>query len=479
MNELRSSSSGKRPLKIWLILLFVFVIGLNGFIPYADFREFSAPLTFFVATAATVILIAIRPVFAISILYLLMLALTAFIAGIGTEAGGLLTETGVLGEPTGAFSRLFLFYIFFVAAAFLGFDRTFSEVGTRGQVVPVSIGHRKSLYAGLGLVCVIIAAGIGAGVAGGFALLQGVNRYALRNDSAGAGGVLFSIFLNNRIFLAVFLGILVSVGRRWQRWAGVVLAAIGALLNVLHGEQFMTTLQYCLSILIPIVAINVIKEKPVLRYLGLGASVALVVGGVSVYYAYQAQGIDVDEMVLVRFLLQGQAWYVVDSDSTLLSTPILGGFSAFFNFVRSLIDWSAPSFDDYMHLNGLRELMVAYGLPGVMDAYVTDNVTFTMGQMAIPVFWFGMLGGAIFVYITGYFYGILCGLQIRLIINGGIVTLWFVTKIFFYATFGLQQGEYWYIFGIRMLAFIFLAVAWWLFVDSASAKSRTRLKVQV
>ncbi|WP_175425837.1 DUF6418 domain-containing protein [Trinickia violacea] len=475
---MKPESGDAKAVKLWTAIILILLVLVNSFLPYTNFNEFSAPVTFILATAATIVLLIVRPVFAISILYLLMLALTAFIAGIGTEAGGLLTETGVLGEPDGAFSRLLLFYIVFVAAAFLGFDRTFDEKKSRGLVYPAAIASRKNLYSGIALVCLIVVAGVGAGALEGFAFLQGVNRYALRNDSSSLGGLLFSTFLNNRMFMAIFLGILIAAGKGWQRWLAVVLAAVGALLSVLHGEQFMATLQYCLSVLTPVVAINVIEQKPVLRYLGFGALVALLVGGVSVYYAYQAQGFDVDEMVLVRFLLQGQAWYVVDGDSGFLSAPALGGIHAFARFLGSLINWSSPSFDDYTHLSGLRDLMVAYGLPSVMDAYVTDNVTFTMGQMAVPVFWFGMLGGAIFVFFTGYLLGILCGWQIRFIIRGGVVGLWFVTKVSYYAAFGMQQGEYWNIFGIRMLFFVTLTVVWCFLFESGAERGKVGWRVR-
>src|SRR5882757_6235834 len=82
---------------------------LNTALPYLGYSEASAACTFALALLFVIYLVVTRPLFSVSLLYLMVLALTAFIAGIGIEAGGLMIETGVQGEPNGAFSRLLLF----------------------------------------------------------------------------------------------------------------------------------------------------------------------------------------------------------------------------------------------------------------------------------------------------------------------------------------------------------------------------------
>lgn len=74
-----------------------------------------------------------------------------------------------------------------------------------------------------------------------------------------------------------------------------------------------------------------------------------------------------------------------------------------------------------------------------------------MGNMAIPVYWFGYVGGALFVAMTGLVYGALGALQIQVAMRGGVVMLWLMSKVFSYATFAVQQGEYWMMFGSRTL----------------------------
>jgi Family of unknown function (DUF6418) len=454
-----------------LIVPTVFVLGLlvNVALPYLGLAEASATFTLILATLSLVALVVMRPVFSVSMLYLLAISLTAFVAGVGIEAGGLLTETGVQGEATGAFSRLFLFYLVFVACALFSFGRVVNERTVTAPVVARMTVTRASIWLGLLLAAAIIGAGMLAGLTEGFALLKGVNRFALRNESAGAGPI-FNLFLNNQLFLAVLLGTFCTGPSRSLRWVSVCLVLVDIALEVLHGEQFMSVLDVCLCVLIPFVAIHAINGKPVVRYLGIGAVFALLLGGASVFYAYQGQGLDMSDTVGSRLLLQGQAWFVVDSDAHLFSAPLAGGAAAFSRFAGSLASLSAPTFFDDGAATGLRDLMLAYGTPDVMHAYTRDDVTFTMGQMAVPVYWFGFAGGALFVAMTGVVYGALSAMQIMLALRGGVVMLWLVTKVVSYATFALQQGEYWTMFGSRTILYALIALAWWYCVDARGAR---------
>jgi hypothetical protein len=90
--------------------------------------------------------------------------------------------------------------------------------------------------------------------------------------------------------------------------------------------------------------------------------------------------------------------------------------------------------------------------------------------MAIPVYWFGFVGGAFFIALTGAVYGALGALQVSLAMRGGVVMLWLITKIFSYATFAIQQGEYWTLFGARTLFYMLVALIWWYCVDARQSR---------
>lgn len=444
--------------------LFALALTLNAMLPALGAMEPSATCTLLVAVAGVIALIVARPVFAVSVLYTLVIGLTAFVAGVGIESGGFLRETDIFGVANGAFSRLLSFYVIFVACALFAFGRFLNERAVHEPIRARMTRVPVSLALGLGLVGAILATGVLAGLTGGFAVLSGVNRYALRNDASNS--TLFNLFLNNQTFVAVLLGTFCTSSNKTVRWVSVGLIVADLVLEALHGEQFMAVLHVCLTFLIPFIAIHAMNGKPVMRYLGIGSVIALVIGSVSVFYAYRGQGLDITETVVSRFLEQGQAWYVVDGDAHLFGAPAFGGMAAFGRFIGSLGSFTEPTFFSDAPVSGLRDLMLSYGTPEILKAYVFDDVTFTMGNMAVPVYWFGYAGGALFVALTGAVYGAASAMLIQVAMRGGVVMLWLTAKVFAYATYAIQQGDYWTLFGARTLFYLAIALIWWHCIDA-------------
>ena len=472
MRTIQVNGASVTAFDLMVLTFFMLALLINAMLPELGMMQSSATCTLLLATAGLVVLVKARPVFAVSILYMLAIGLTAFVAGVGLESGGFLRETDVYGEANGAFSRLLSFYLIFVVCALFAFGRILDERPGREAVRARLTLQPISVVLGLGLAAAVLGAGVLAGLTGGFSLLNGINRYALRNDSSD--GALFNLFLNNQTFLAVLLGTFCTSSKRGVRWLSIFMIVADLGLEALHGEQFMSVLDVSLSMLTPFIAIHAMNGKPVIRYLGIGAGVALLLGTVSVFYAYKGQGLDVSDTVFSRFLLQGQVWYVVDSDAHMFSAPMLGGTAAFGRFVSSLSSWTAPTFFSNTEASGLRDVMMSYSTPEILKAYVFDDVTFTMGNMAVPVYWFGYAGGALFVAMTGAVYGALSALQILFATRGGIVMLWLITKIFSYATYAVQQGEYWTLFGSRTVFYALVALVWWHCVDARGSRSKLK-----
>ncbi|GBH23423.1 hypothetical protein BvRS1_04720 [Burkholderia vietnamiensis] len=455
---------------VMLLTLFALALLFNAAMPALGLKESSALCTLLLATAALVGLVRSRPVFAVSMLYVLAIGMTAFLAGVGLENGGYLTETDVIGDATGAFSRLLSFYVIFVVCALVAFDRFLDERPVRVPIKARITLQPHSIAIGFVLAATIIAIGVLAGLTSGFSLFSGINREALRNDSSN--GTMFNLFLNNQSFMGFLLGTIATSPDKRIRAAAILTMAVDLALNVMHGEQFMAVLHIGLCSLAPFIAIHAMNGKPVVRYLGIGAGLALLLGAVSIIYSYRGQGLEVADMLSSRFLLQGQPWYVVDNDAHMFTAPRLGGTDAFWRFVSSLRSWTMPTFFDESEPSGLRDLMMSYTEPSVLRAYMFDDVTFTMGNMAVPVYWFGYAGGALFVAMTGLVYGALGALQILVAMRGGVVMLWLIAKVFSYATFAVQQGEYWMMFGSRTAFYALLALIWWYCVDARHAHAR-------
>lgn len=71
-------------------------------------------------------------------------------------------------------------------------------------------------------------------------------------------------------------------------------------------------------------------------------------------------------------------------------------------------------------------------------------------------------------------YGALCALQIVFALRGGVVMLWLIVKLLSYATSGIQQGEYWSFFSVRVLMYVAMAFLWWVLVDSRSMPTKLK-----
>ncbi|VWC52350.1 DUF6418 domain-containing protein [Burkholderia lata] len=446
------------------LTLFTLALLFNAVMPALGMAQSSALCTFLLAALGLVGLVRSRPVFAVSMLYVLAIGMTAFLAGVGLEDGGYLTETDVVGDATGAFSRLLTFYVIFLVCALVAFGRFLDERPVREPIRARLTLQPISIAMGFGLAATIIAIGVIAGLTSGFSLFSGINRYALRNDSSN--GMMFNLFLNNQSFMGFLMGTIATSSDKRIRVAAILTMAVDLALNVMHGEQFMAVLHIGLCSLAPFISIHAMNGKPVVRYLGIGAGLALLLGAASIFYSYRGQGLEVGDMLSSRFLLQGQPWYVVDNDAHMFAAPRLGGTDAFWRFVNSLGSFTMPTFFDGSEPSGLRDLMKSYTEPSILRAYMFDDVTFTMGNMAVPVYWFGYAGGALFVAMTGLVYGALGALQILVAIRGRVVMLWLMAKVFSYATFAVQQGEYWMMFGSRTVFYALLALVWWYCVDA-------------
>jgi hypothetical protein len=447
-----------------VLTLFTLALLFNAVMPALGMAKSSALCTLLLATLGLVGLVRSRPVFAVSMLYVLAIGMTAFLAGVGLEDGGYLTETDVVGDATGAFSRLLTFYVIFLVCALVAFGRFLDERPLREPIRARITSQPISIAMGFGLAATIIAIGVIAGLTSGFSLFSGINRYALRNDSSN--GMMFNLFLNNQSFMGFLMGTIATSSDKRIRVAAILTMAVDLALNVMHGEQFMAVLHIGLCSLAPFISIHAMNGKPVVRYLGIGAGLALLLGALSIFYSYRGQGLEVGDMLSSRFLLQGQPWYVVDNDAHMFTAPRFGGMDAFWRFVHSLGSSTMPTFFDGSEPSGLRDLMKSYTEPSILRAYMFDDVTFTMGNMAVPVYWFGYAGGALFVAMTGLVYGALGALQILVAIRGRVVMLWLMAKVFSYATFAVQQGEYWMMFGSRTVFYALLALVWWYCVDA-------------
>lgn len=431
---------------IWVFLLF---LAMNLFI-YV-FGLSSSLVGLIAAAWGAYVLFKHYPIQASLSSYLIVLAVTGFVAGIGIESGAYLSEVDAFGVAGYSFSKLFIFYFLFFCFFVFGCK----GIDDKKPNAPIFLKSSKAVWVGVLISAITVLSGLGAGLDSGFAYIEEVNRYAIRSEAEGVSAFLFNFYLNNRVFLAIFLGACIYSVSIYVRYVAIILIGFSVILSVLHGEQFMATVQLCLTVLIPIVLIQ--KSRDAINYKVVSAILILstVIGFFSIYFAYLAQGFDAELMFSDRLLLQSQVWYVIDRDAGPFSPPSVGGWGAFQRVVLSLFDSEAPSYlNSFDKISGLREVMYSYGIPELVETMSERNVTFTMGQMGIPVYWFGKVLGLAFICATGLLLGKICKWLVSSIFFGGFFSIWIAAKIYSNSMFGIQQGEYWYLFSVRALFFI-------------------------
>jgi hypothetical protein len=97
--------------------------------------------------------------------------------------------------------------------------------------------------------------------------------------------------------------------------------------------------------------------------------------------------------------------------------------------------------------------MMTYGRADVIFEMFRNGVTFTMGQFAVPLYWFGYAGAVVFSAVLGLALASFGTLVCQSLISGPIA-MWFSAKFYANMLFGLQQGEYWYVFSVRSLLYL-------------------------
>ena len=159
---------------------------------------------------------------------MLVLRLTELASGAAIESGAIMSETGVTGEPTGAFARLALLQLVTIAAAALLIERywprlrsNFANLAAPGPLMT------SAIVGTIGLATLILAA---LAWRHGLPLLGAIDRltYLKRLD-----GTPFRTIMMNRIVIAPLVGLLVAAPT--SRLLGLWLAAWLVILSITFG----------------------------------------------------------------------------------------------------------------------------------------------------------------------------------------------------------------------------------------------------
>ncbi len=392
------------------------------------------------------------PEVVLPLLPFIFIRVTELISGLLIESGGYLTETNILGQVTASFCRLVIYYVLFYFSVERGYffiKKIKGDIKSEYENVSLS---KIFIFSSLIFVVFVLLIGLVSGFKDGFAFLLGISRFAFRDNSTRS---LLSVFLNNRTLAVLLVSILYScASSSMLKKISLLLFVAITFISILHGEQFASMIMLLLTFSYPILLLESKLNKLVINKIFKYGCISLLLSSLAVLIIYSNLGIDLEAFAEKRLLLQGQQWYMVDTDEE------IGVFSAHLDsFIRNL-----PSF---FHLNiygfidqlipyGMRELMYVYATPNIYNAYIDNFVTFTMGQMAMLLYWFGYLGMLPWVVLTGVLFSAVIFYLNHAIFKRDLISIILASKLFSWYVFGLQQGEYWYLWGAKTILFVFV-----------------------
>lgn len=269
-----------------------------------------AYLAFLCFAAFCAALAKVRPASFILLSPLLFLRVTEMIAGIPIESGVFITELGVHGEATGAFTRLSAIYIllFWVSSSFV--ESYWNRVSGDYIRLPEIIGGLKGVRIFYAVMFSMLFYALLLGLREGFPLLTGSDRFAFRRVLDDR---IFLSFINNRQILALILGLLLlDVSRRKANIALIILL-YGV--SILFAEKFTSLAMMTLLILMPSALLYVARqgEVSIRKTLAvLGFITVLTIPLVLLVYGFQEDSELAFEKLFSRMAAQAEFWWSAD-----------------------------------------------------------------------------------------------------------------------------------------------------------------------
>lgn len=361
------------------------------------------------------------------------------------EAGAYMKEISSTGSYINATTSYVVVTMLFLVAASIAasFMMRFGGSETSGTL-PVKLPI---------LICIVtIFYMVLFGLRVGFPLLEGVDRFVFKRDSAD---YIYRFLLGNRFLYSVVLGCFVAFSEWRIKAITIGIFVVFILVLVLFGEKFFSILNSVLYFSIPIMMASVARGANFTR-----PAIAFVVTLVFclfvtlyIYTDYGAIPIDIAlTAVLSRFASQGQLWYAALAFSpSSIPWDQLSGFLAAF---------ASPSPDDYAFRDsyGMFYLMSIFTagsrLEGLMEA--RGFVTYTMGSEAYLYLVFGSFFGLASFVAFGFVYGAAGGYLRNAIVRGDLIGIVLAIKFISYCADAINQVTFWNPLGLRGILVVLL-----------------------
>ncbi len=391
------------------------------------------------------------PAALVLLLWFVFVRLTTMISGVAIETGGYMPEILQAGEATGAFIRLAAVY----TAGILGAALFLNALVHR---MPGPEREKTETLPWAGAVFALVAALCGwafvIGLKNGFPALEGIDRILYWKETSSR--FLF-FFLGNRPVLVLFLGVIFSVTSGRTKYTALGLFCLVMILSLLFAEKFTSICMILFVFVTPVF----LGHAQALRNLSARLiPLGIVLSAITLPAILLAYGVFNDsaaarERLKARITSQAEIWYVADSEQAELAT--LDTLSIRKN-IAAMISSAPEQHAQSSPYLGARYYMARYLAPDRYAHYNDRGVTLTMATEGYLLKMFGWLGmlppylvliGVYCLYQAYMYYAVVTHNPLRLVLAG---------KLLVWANFGLNQGYFWFLIGLKAAALVALII---------------------
>lgn len=395
----------------------------------------------------------------ILLLTFMFLRVTCLISGISIEYGAEMIELDLIGHATGSMLRLVMVYIFILTVAALIIEPFYNHF--KENIEPPEFANQLQnqswiivLFA-VTLLLTLVVLIIGAKT--GFPMITGLSRLAFREE---VNSKFFLLYISNRKIFILLLGVVYVTCLDYKRKFSLGLYFLTILVAILFGEKFTSIIT--LSVLMFIPSLLLSKRLNNLNLVKLAIPMILLTLFTLPIILHVYGWSDDPELAIAkltyRFAGQAQLWFVADSEMkdffAFDLASLLHNFKSFIQLNNFELVNTAPYF-------GARYFMYHFMSDDLLFLFLeTKALTLTMAFEPYLLMTNGWVGQLLPLTICTVVYALNLSYLAYGIFKANPISLFFAVKLLIWSSLVVQQGELYFMFGIKFLLVSSLAMVY-------------------
>ena len=397
----------------------------------------------------------------------LFFRLTTLASGIGISMGSFMSEIGLTGQPSAAFTMLAVVYLLFTLAVALIIEKPVSNLVNKHLAGAPNLTKAFWIWPVMSLILLLCAYIFVRGGIQGFPLFTGMDRFIWRGlfDSDR----LFGVFFSNRALMGILLGLIWLRSESMVRKVALGTFGVMMFMSFLIGEKFTSIVLMLIGFMLPWL-LQYATTNPwrhISRFIAPAALlgtliVVFTLPAILIAYGYLNNPDEAVDTLLGRMSGQAQLWEAVAQEDP----PLLKYDSAVLNLDKRLIFRPDNEVAQVPPFAGIYNLMAAYMPFNAYNSYLIKGISLTMGFEPYILKQYGWLGMFVPLFIAAAVYAfhlIYLGFALA---TGNVIRLILILKLMVWVMFGLQQGDFWFIISTRNMVLIFIIIAFEIFMNT-------------